>query len=119
MKFLIGKLREDIHSSIVQLLDRLCFIPRNFSSRIDVFMNIGETKQSTSRILRNYHGLMRNRSLPMLSLLETFLCISVAIYFLKFLNSHPPSVLVKIIIRIYRGITRTITNYDLEKDRQY
>lgn len=42
--------------------------------------------KSTSRILRNYHGLMRNQSLPMLSLLETFVCISVAIYFLKFLE---------------------------------
>lgn len=63
-------------------------------------MNIGRTKQSTSEILRNYHGLMRNRSLPMLSPLETFVCISMAIYFLKFLNSllnnsHPPSVLGK------------------------
>lgn len=86
MKFLIEKLKEEIQSSIVPPLDRLCFIPRNFSSRIDAFMNIGETKQSTSRILRNYHGLMRNRSLPMLSLLETFVCISVAIYFLKFLE---------------------------------
>lgn len=40
MKFLIGKLKEEIQSSIVPPLDRLCFIPRNFSSRIDAFMNI-------------------------------------------------------------------------------
>lgn len=46
MKFLIGKLKEEIQSSIVlPPLDRLCFIPRNFCSRIDAFMNIGETKQ--------------------------------------------------------------------------
>lgn len=75
MKFLIGKLKEEIQSSIVPPLDRLCFIPRNFSSRIDAFMNIGETKQSTSRILRNYHGLMRNRSLPRCFPFSKHLCV--------------------------------------------
>lgn len=49
---------------------------------------------------------MRNQSLPMLSLLETFVCISVAIYFLKFLE---------LFLRVSweRGIYKEENNYSL------